>query len=65
MADIYNVRTRPGVRIHLHPADIASVLKQPDVVAAFTNEEMKQIIDCIDTELNFREQNNDNNNSQS
>lgn len=47
MADIRNQRVRPGVRIYLHPADIADIVTQEEVVGAFTDEEREKIFKAV------------------
>lgn len=54
MADLINIRLRPGVRINLHPADIKNICVQPEVLASFTEGELAEMIDCFHLELNYR-----------
>lgn len=54
MADLINIRTRPGVRINLHPSDIKDINLQKEVVQSFTEGELTEMIDCFQMELNFR-----------
>ena len=55
MADLINIRSRPGVRINLHPADIVNIVKQADVLASFTEGELSELTDAMSLELNYRE----------
>lgn len=54
MADLRNMRSRPGVRIYLHSADIADVVTQPDVMEWFTTEELELIIGKLNEEKEKR-----------
>lgn len=54
MADILNIRPRPGVRINLHPSDIAGIVKQPEVIASFTQGELTEIVEAFMLEINYR-----------
>lgn len=65
MADIRNIRTRPGVRIYLHPADIVDMVTQPDVIESLNQDEMTKIIEALHLEINARENGVENANTQS
>lgn len=56
MPDIHNVRARSGVRIYLHPADIADIVIQQDVFSNFTDEELEKIVFVITKEIERRKQ---------
>lgn len=53
MAEIFNVRPRPGVRINLHAQDIRDIVKQPEVLASFTEGELQELIDSLHAQLNY------------
>lgn len=57
MSDIRCVRTRPGVRIYLHPADLTDVITQDDVVQCLNEEELEKIIFVLSAELQGRNEN--------
>ena len=44
MADIRNIRSRPGVRIYLHSFDLADMITQPDVVASMDDDQITNIL---------------------
>ena len=54
MADLINVRPRPGVRINLHIADIFNIMKQPEVIISFSNAELNEMIEIMREELEQR-----------
>ncbi len=56
MADLRNIRPRPGVRITLHPADIAEIVTQPDVLICFSDDELEMIDAAIVAEQERRMQ---------
>lgn len=55
MPDLRNIRSRPGVRIQLHPADIADVMQQQDVVQSFNDQELLLIIETLQAEVVYRQ----------
>lgn len=55
MPDLRNIRSRPGVRIQLHPADIADVMQQQDVVQSFNDQELLLIIETLKAEVVYRQ----------
>lgn len=55
MPDLRNIRTRPGVRIQLHPADMAEIVQQSDVVQCFNDQELLSIIETLQTEVECRQ----------
>lgn len=59
MADIRNIRTRPGVRIYLHPGDLLDIMTQPEVLASFGSDEITKIKENLDLEMNARENKHD------
>lgn len=58
MAHINVVRGRTRVRIDLYPQDIRDIMQQPEVLIAFTVEELRSIAEALNIELNAREQTN-------
>ncbi len=56
MAELRNIRPRPGVRITLHPADIAEIVTQPDVLICFSDDELEMIDAAIAAEQERRMQ---------
>lgn len=54
MADLRNIRTRPGVRINIHPADITDIMTQTDVLGSLSNEELDKISEALTMERNIR-----------
>lgn len=54
MPDLRNIRSRPGVRINLHPADIADIMQQQDVVQSFNEQELMIIIETLQAEITHR-----------
>lgn len=54
MADLRNIRPRPGVRITLHPADIADIVTQPDVLICFSDDELEMIEVAVTAEQERR-----------
>lgn len=55
MADIRLMRSKVDVKIKLWPQDLRDIVIQPEIVAALTDEELKQINTAINGELNSRE----------
>jgi len=47
MADIRNIRSRPGVRIYLAPCDIVDILTQDEVVLSFNEEDRQKIYNAL------------------
>ncbi len=56
MAELRNIRPRPGVRITLHPADIAEIVTQPDVLICLSDDELEMIDAAIVAEQERRMQ---------
>lgn len=54
MADLIYHPRRPGIKINVHTSDIVNVVKQPDVLASFTEGEMTEMIEVMQLELNYR-----------
>lgn len=55
MGDMVYTPRRPGIRINIHTADMVNIVKQADVIASFTIEEMHSMIEAFQLELNYRE----------
>jgi hypothetical protein len=55
MADLKNIRSRPGVRIQLHPSDIVSIMLQQDVLQEFTEGEILDMLEMLHAEINYRQ----------
>ncbi len=56
MAQLRNIRPRPGARITLHAADIADIVTQPDVLICFSDDELEMIEAAIVAEQERRMQ---------
>lgn len=54
MADIRNQRPRPGVRIYLHPNDIANIVMQKDVLETLSSDELEQVLFSVELEMKLR-----------
>lgn len=54
MADLIYTPRRPGIRLIVHTADIVNVVKQHDVLASMSEDELSEIVEAMMLELNVR-----------